>query len=526
LLGLIIIIAAFLRLNKLSDNPPSLYWDEASLGYNAFAILTTGHDEHGELLPLARFIAFGDYKPPGYIYAIVPFMALFGVGEFAIRFPSAFSGILMVIFTYWLAKKITGETTVGLAAAGLLAISPWSLQLSRAAFEAHLAALFNLTAICLFIAGIKRHYFMPISALFFILSFYTFNANRILTPIFILVLLVIYWKDSIKIKKWLVISVTVGLLLLVPSLSYLRSRESRLRFQEVTIFTSLNTITKANARIMRDGDTWWSRIIHNRRVYYAKDFLSHYADHFKGEFLFISGDRNPRLSILDVGELYWFEIPLIIIGVILLLFQRSKTTALLIAWGLFAPIPAATARETPHMLRTASILPIPQIICGIAAVWLWNFVKTKSTVTKRSIYILVTLIVLVNLLYYFHNYWVHYPRDWSSEWQYGYSEMVTKVREHEDNYDRISVTQANGRPYIYFLLFNHVNPIVYMNIRKADRDWYGLWNVYGFGKYDFTEKPPVGGERVLRVKTGSNSTNKKIDEVKDPSGKTVFEIGE
>src|SRR3989338_3367158 len=97
LLILIIVIATFLRLYKVDQIPPSLYWDEASLGYNAYAILTTGYDEHGEQFPLARFIAFGDYKPPGYIYATVPGLAVFGVNEFAIRFPSAVSGILMVL---------------------------------------------------------------------------------------------------------------------------------------------------------------------------------------------------------------------------------------------------------------------------------------------------------------------------------------------------------------------------------------------------------------------------------------------
>jgi len=31
----IIFLAAMLRLYQLGDNPPHLYWDEASLGYNA-----------------------------------------------------------------------------------------------------------------------------------------------------------------------------------------------------------------------------------------------------------------------------------------------------------------------------------------------------------------------------------------------------------------------------------------------------------------------------------------------------------
>ena len=102
----IIIIAAILRLWRLGSNPLSLYWDEASLGYNAYSILKTARDEHGEFIPLTRFIAFGDYKPPGYIYATVPFIMFFGLNEFSIRSASAFAGVAMVLVTYFLTKEL------------------------------------------------------------------------------------------------------------------------------------------------------------------------------------------------------------------------------------------------------------------------------------------------------------------------------------------------------------------------------------------------------------------------------------
>ena len=211
---IIILIASILRLFKLDQNPPSLYWDETSLGYNAFAILTTGHDEHGESFPLTRFIAFGDYKPPGYIYSIVPWMALFGINEFAIRFPSALSGILLVLVTYFLALELTKNKAVGLAAAVLLAISPWSLQLSRAAFEAHLAAIFNAGAILAFMMFPRRKWLLLMSMFLFVLSFYTFNANRVLAPLFVLLLGFLYRKELWQAKKWVIVSLVIGVVLM------------------------------------------------------------------------------------------------------------------------------------------------------------------------------------------------------------------------------------------------------------------------------------------------------------------------
>src|SRR3989344_3561506 len=150
-LGLIFILAFALRFFQLGTNPPGLYWDEVSLGYNAYSILQTGKDEHNRFLPLDTFKAFGDYKPPGYIYAAVPTIALFGLSEFATRLPSALFGSLTVLLTYFLAKRIFEDEAIALLSAFFLAISPWHLQFSRGAFEANLGLFFSTLGIYLFL---------------------------------------------------------------------------------------------------------------------------------------------------------------------------------------------------------------------------------------------------------------------------------------------------------------------------------------------------------------------------------------
>lgn len=523
----IICVAALLRLYKLDQNPPALYWDEVSLGYNAYAILTTGHDEHGEFLPRTRFIAFGDYKPPGYIYAIIPFYALFGTAELAVRAPSALAGVLMVILAYFLTYELTRNKITSLIAAALLTISPWSLQLSRAAFEAHLAALFNLAAIYCFVLIKRKKFWLLVAALFFVASFYTFNANRIIAPLLALFLGMVYWRELAQAKKWLVVTLVISGVLLFPYIGYFQTPESKLRFNEVSIFTSLDIVKLANERIERSGNTWWAKIIHNRRVYFAKEFLIHYVDNFKGDFLFISGDRNPRLSTQYIGELYLFELPLILAGIYYLLVKKSKMTWFLLGWLLIAPIPSAMARETPHMLRTASILPTYQIIGALGLVQLMYLIEINRKIIKWGISAGFSALVVFSLTYYFHHFWVHYPREWSGEWQYGYKQMVGEVANMQENYDRIVITESLGRPYIYFLFYNKINPLEYVKNRRADRDWYGLWNVYGFGKYDFTYAPKKESEKVLTVGTAHTFEEKQqFNSVKSPNGETVFEIGE
>ena len=68
---LILICLLFLvtRLYKISEIPLSVYWDEASIGYNAYSVLQTGRDEWGEFMPL-HFRAFGEFKLPVYVYSV------------------------------------------------------------------------------------------------------------------------------------------------------------------------------------------------------------------------------------------------------------------------------------------------------------------------------------------------------------------------------------------------------------------------------------------------------------------------
>ena len=101
----ILALALFLRFYQLGVNPPSLDWDEASLGYNAYSILKTGADEYGNFLPLS-IRSFDDYKPPLYVYLDVPSVAVFGLNEFGVRFTSALIGFLSVIAVYFLVKEI------------------------------------------------------------------------------------------------------------------------------------------------------------------------------------------------------------------------------------------------------------------------------------------------------------------------------------------------------------------------------------------------------------------------------------
>jgi len=188
----------------LDINPPHLTPDEAALGYNAYSILKTGRDEYGELFPVI-FKSFGDFKPGLYVYATVPFVAVFGLNEWAVRLPSALAGIIAV----WLIYKIilllfaeqksqlptTNYHLLASVSAAMLAVSPWHIHFSRGAWEVNLALTLTLTGIYFFLKSrLNIRYLMPAS-IFFASTLIAYQGAKLSTLIVLVILGLVFWKE-------------------------------------------------------------------------------------------------------------------------------------------------------------------------------------------------------------------------------------------------------------------------------------------------------------------------------------------
>ena len=74
-------------LYRIGSDPPGLYADEASIGYNAWTIAHYGTDQYGNHFPLF-FVDFGDYKGPVATYLVAPLTWIFQNGAAVVRLPS------------------------------------------------------------------------------------------------------------------------------------------------------------------------------------------------------------------------------------------------------------------------------------------------------------------------------------------------------------------------------------------------------------------------------------------------------
>lgn len=487
----IIVVALFLRFFLLSTNPPSLTWDEASWGYNAYALGVDGRDEFGNFLPLTYLESFGDFKPPVYAYLSVLPVKLFGLNEFSTRFASAFFGLLTILLTYLLARQIFphASSSLALLSAGLLAISPWHILLSRAAFEANVATFFIILGVYLFLKSKTNSWLLPLAITSFVISMYTFNTARIVAPLLVFGLVLMNRDYLLKeARKQFITTIVWGAIVFLPLFLFLMTPQAKLRFNEVNIFSDGAVVERANQQIENDGNALWSKALHNRRLGYAVEYVKHYFDNLSPDFLFIRGDGNPKFSIQDVGQMYIWEIPFLIIGILFLFRKKEGAWWIIPYWLIVGIIPAGTARETPHALRIEATLPTFQILVSYGMVSLWGILtKTKYRILIKFIPIILSLIVFFNFLYFYHNYFRHYPKEFSSEWQYGYREAIEFANANESKFDNVIFTEELGRPYIYVLFHTSYDPIKFRKEAKIEREALGFVHVRSLGKYKFVK---------------------------------------
>ena len=113
----------------------------------------------------------------------------------------SFSYGKFVLLTYFLVKElffnVKKNEVLAMASALLLAISPWHVLLSRAAFEANVATFFIVLGTLFFLHATKKNLQLSVfivSLLSFVVAMHTFNTSRVFLPLFVLLLFFIKKK--------------------------------------------------------------------------------------------------------------------------------------------------------------------------------------------------------------------------------------------------------------------------------------------------------------------------------------------
>jgi len=533
--AIVILLAGFLRLYGLGTNPPSPYWEEVALGYDAYSISQTGKDFHGNPYPILAFPSYGDFKPSGYFYALVPFVKVFGLSAWTVRLPSALAGIVSVIFLFLIGKELF-DRKVGLVASLLFAISPWAIQFSRGGWEVNLAMMLTLMgAYSLLLARSKRWVF-PLSVVFFGLSMYTYHAARLFSPVVGglggLSLIIFWWnqtgKNKVKSMVWPVVAATiVGLIFVVPFVVNLNNQVVSSRFSQTTVLSDLEPVLKSNAQISRYGGGLIARLAFHRYWFYGREIFQGWIKHFSPEFLFLKGDGNLRHWNGRYGMLYPLDFVFILVSVAVLLLAhkqkelRVKRVALLIIviWILLAALPPSLVKPTPHALRFLFAAPAFSLMSAFGIC-----VLLESLRRREAQVLSMAIIFAYSYLFgsYFYWYMNIYPSRAASDWQYGYKQVFESLAAKQKQGERVYMTREQGRPSMYYLFFNKYDPAkIQVAGSSLPKDQQELLQV---DNYYFVDS--LGGDAGLYA-TSMDKVDPKakvLDTIRQPDGRIVWVI--
>ena len=149
LFALMVVVVA-LRIYRLSDIPPGLYYDEGAHGVDALQVLKGEH---------AVFFPRNTGREGLIVYAVALSTAFLGRTMLALRLPMALASAGTVFVVFWLGQLLFGRDEesgratpwrgllIGGVSAGLLAVSLVSTVLGRTAFRINLLPL--LLSLCL-----------------------------------------------------------------------------------------------------------------------------------------------------------------------------------------------------------------------------------------------------------------------------------------------------------------------------------------------------------------------------------------
>lgn len=496
----ILILAALLRFWKL-DSYPALNADEAAIGYNAYSLIQTGRDEHGNPWPI-HFQSFNDYKPGLYFYLVLPFVKVLGLSVWAVRIPGALIGVLTVYAVYLLVRDLkfrnslengkclpAGEAgKMEILASAMLAISPWHIHFSRGGWEVNTATFFITAAVWLFLKGRKNPKFLVLSSLAFAASLYTYHASRIVVPLMGLGILIFFWKDVKNNLKSFITAGLIGLFVLLPLLKDLTEPAGVSRAAGVGLFADTGPLARINEQRGEHGDytSLQAKVLHNKAVNYALAFLQNWSAHFHGEFLFLSGDVIQRNRVPETGQLYFFDLLWIVIGLGLMVKKWDKETKFILWWLVVAPTAAALTFQSPHALRAHNmVIPLTLISAFGISKALEVLTMQKKWISSFGILALAILTVL-QFVRYEHMYWVHLKKEYPFSSQYGVKELVSFIKENNKDYGKVIVTNRYDQPYILFLFYLKYPPGKFQEEHfLTSRDGFGFSTVRAFDKYEF-----------------------------------------
>jgi len=463
LVYIVLAVGALVRIAGWGALPPGLNQDEASIGYDAYALLHYGIDRNGVSLPV-HLIAWGSGQNALYAYLSMPFIGLFGLNVYSVRAASLLLGIVGMWALYRVAGRLFPDGRGPLLAAFLAAICPWQIMMSRWALESNVFPTLVLLAFACLLKGLERPAWLYGFAALMALSLYAYGTAYFFVPVYMACAAVLLWAyGKVKPRSLLLYGGVTAALAAPIALFVLINRAGG-----DTITTPFLSIPKLTVpRVEQVSSAFQSNLLDGlpERLGRLLELLA------KGH------DGLPWNAVPAFGYLYPVSLPFIAAGLWIVCAKgfkdRSPAHALLALW---VGVAAAMALMADMNINRINIIFYPLILLAAAGLLaLWNFRERagKAAVAVFAVYFAM----------FASYYFTDFPRKIGPSFHESLGEAIRSASAAADG--GVAVTASANMPYIYVLFYERTDPREFLSsVRYADPDA-PFRQVLSFGKYRF-----------------------------------------
>lgn len=487
-------IALLFRFWQITTYPVSLTMDEVAIGYGSYSMLQTGRDEWGTPVPIV-FKSVGDYKPPINYYLVASSIKLFGLTEFAVRFPVALIGSLTAVIFVVFLRRLGLSKSASLFGGLWLAILPWHVHHSRYGLEAITALLFLIAGCAAWWTSLqkKSYFYLGLSLVSFGISVWAYHSNRLFVPLLVIFFVILHFKSVIfflsKDLKKLAFCLLLFVSLAGPFLHLaLTSDAVKQRAAMTSILRDSGLIKSLHYGSYKNLS---ERVFENDLYLIFHHWVGKYTDYFDLRFWFWKGLSLTPPGYPDSGLLYVLDIIPFAAGVWIITKSKNQTLKkVALFWFFVGPLASSFTMNDQHTLRTLVWLPFFGIVVASGADYLGSRFKKIGVLIYLSI-------LLINVAYIKDIYTTALPFYFSEYWQYGFKQAALYGCEHLDKYDRVVISPVfgslgpltTGIPDYYVLFYCQYPPEKYMYTKKIDK--------FEIGRVDWREQLQRGGRALL-----------------------------
>jgi hypothetical protein len=284
----------------------------------------------------------------------------------------------------------------------------------------------------------KFYYPFLVSGLF---TFYSYNPPKIYLPLLVVIFFLVFWSQSkknlVNKHEFWVANLSLLVVFFLITGSYLKDGSFFARWHEVK----------------RDAFSF---------VEVGQAYLNHFSLNFlfrKGDIGF-SGQFITRHSIRGMGQLYWFQLPLIIFGILSIFLKKNRREKIFfgIVPLLIYPTGSIFTGLAPQATRSVmGVIPFT-LLSAIGLSWL---IDIFSKLSKKLVYVFglgLGIIVLISFLN-FNRLFLNYPQ-YSSDywgWQYGAEPIMQYFLKHKDEYDELLMEGKFNGGHIFIPFYDPKN---------------------------------------------------------------------